>query len=330
MITKNNIPVSLIAGRLRGGNSKLENSLLERWLVREGNAALFDTIEKLWIDIKARAGQDEFDETAAWKEIFDAINAMETSDRIHSLRVKFGLAGSVAISALAGLAAVLIIGLVRPGLEHDGEPAVFTSFSSKSSLILPDGSNVMLYPNSKVSYSADFNITERSTELEGRAYYSIAHNTEKPFYIDAGGLKVKVVGTEFDLDARSNEIVLNVTEGKVMLTSDTCQDGLLVPSGSRAIFDKTTGEISVDEADVYASAIWASGKISFCKDKLETVCKGLSDWYGINIIPSDNLKSKGSLSFTVTDESVDVILSIIAMTNGISYRHEGNNTIIIY
>lgn len=330
MTTPDNIPTDLISGRLRGGNSKLENSLLERWLAREGNAAIYNEIEKLWNAIRLRAGEDRFDEKAAWEEVLSTIRADETASRIRGLRIRLGLTGAVAAAALACLAAVFVTGQSGATVPPASEPARFATMDSKSTLTLPDGSHITLYPQSEISCSPDFNIEDRTTELRGRAYFSVAHDTERPFYIDVDGLRVRVVGTAFDLDARSDEVILNVTEGKVCLSSEAVPDGISVSAGRRAVFDKEDGGISVSEADVETAAVWASGKITFDKDNLGTVCRGLSDWYGLNIIPSDRLMSKGSLSFTVTDESVDVILSIISKTSGISYRHEGNNTIIIY
>ena len=330
MTTNRNIPVDLISGRLRGGNSKLENALLERWLARDGNTELYNEIESLWNAIKLKAGEDYFDEEAAWREILSAISSNETESRIRGLRIKFGVAGAMAIAALAALVAVLILDSKKPDIQPFCEPTVFASMEGKSTVTLPDGSNVTLYPRSSITYAADFNIEDRSTELHGRAFYKIAHNTEKPFFINVDGLRVTVVGTSFDLDARSDKVILNVTEGKVNLTSDIVPEGVSVTAGNSAVIDKEDGRISVLNADVNAAALWASGKITFEKENLGMVCKGLSDWYGLDIIPSDKLASKGSLSFTVKDEPIDVILSIISKTSGISYRYEGNYTIIIY
>ena len=323
MTTSRNIPVDLIAGRLRGGNSKLENSLLERWLAREGNAALYDDIEKLWNEIKLRAGEDAFDENAAWKEIMETI---EAGEKIRRLKFKLSIASAVAIIAVAALATFLIM----PQRQNVSGETAFATASSKSSLILSDGSHVTLYPESKVVCAADFGRKDRKTSLYGRAFYDIAHDTEKPFHISVDGLDVRVVGTSFDLDARDEEVILNVTDGKVSLSSDALPEEVLVAKGSRAVYDRESGEISIIPADVEEAAVWASDKITFKDEKIGIVCKRLSDWYGLDIIPSEKLSDSGSLSFTVTDESVDVILSIIAKTNGISYRHEGNNTIIIY
>ena len=140
MNTKNNrIPVDLVAGRLRGGNSKLENSLLERWLAREGNAALYEDIEKLWCDIKVRAGEDSFDENAAWKEILSSIKSHETVRSIHSLRLRLALASTTAAIALAALVIVFTVALTgtSSGIEAS-QPTEFSSFSGNGWFLMLD------------------------------------------------------------------------------------------------------------------------------------------------------------------------------------------------
>ena len=83
--------------------------------------------------------------------------------------------------------------------------AIFrTDAGGRATLVLPDGTSVVLNERSRLSYSpADFNSTSRRVSFEGEAFFSVAKDSLHPFSIRAEGLDVRVVGTKFNLDRKS-------------------------------------------------------------------------------------------------------------------------------
>ena len=68
-------------------------------------------------------------------------------------------------------------------------------------LTLSDGTEVWLNANSRLAYPTVFNGRERKVELQGEAYFKVAHDARHPFIVDAGGMQTRVLGTEFNVDA---------------------------------------------------------------------------------------------------------------------------------
>lgn len=63
---------------------------------------------------------------------------------------------------------------------------------------------------------------------------------------------------------------------------------------------------------------------------LDKVCHDLSKWYGVNVVLADNLVGKGCINFTITDESLESVLSIISATTRVNYRFESPKSAIVY
>ena len=88
-------------------------------------------------------------------------------------------------------------------------------------VLLPDGSSVVLQPESSLSYINKFDAKTREVTLTGRAFFEIVKNPEKPFVVYTFGMATKVLGTSFLIDApeKGRDIKVEVTTGKVSVFS---------------------------------------------------------------------------------------------------------------
>ena len=50
----------------------------------------------------------------------------------------------------------------------------------------------------------------------------------------------------------------------------------------------------------------------------------------VNVVLADNLVGKGCINFTITDESLESVLSIISATTRVNYRFESPKSAIVY
>ena len=82
---------------------------------------------------------------------------------------------------------------------------------------LSDSTEVTLTPNSSLTISGNFNNSERKVYLVGEAFFNVAHNPDKPFYVYANTVVTKVVGTSFNVETKPGEknITVAVKTGKV-------------------------------------------------------------------------------------------------------------------
>lgn len=84
-------------------------------------------------------------------------------------------------------------------------------------ITLEDGSRVELYPQSSIKYSNPFESTKRVVYLDGKAFFDIAKNPEKPFWVHTDKLSTQVLGTSFLVNAyeEQKDASVQVKTGKV-------------------------------------------------------------------------------------------------------------------
>jgi hypothetical protein len=102
------------------------------------------------------------------------------------------------------------------------EMFVTTGKSERATITLPDGTAVSLNTESKLGYlPKNYNKKERKINFSGEGYFQVFRNQEIPFYIQAKGLQVKVLGTVFNLRVReeAGTAELALEEGSVLLSS---------------------------------------------------------------------------------------------------------------
>jgi len=82
---------------------------------------------------------------------------------------------------------------------------------------LEDGSYILLDPVSKIAYAKHFGADKREVYLEGSAFFQVAKDATRPFYVYTNEVVTKVLGTSFDVRAfpHDNTIQVQVHTGKV-------------------------------------------------------------------------------------------------------------------
>ena len=117
-----------------------------------------------------------------------------------------GAAAALAVGAFFGFRAV------QPAAALETRYA--TTIASYERARLDDGSTLEL--NTASTARVRFTAAERRVELEsGEAHFEVAHDTARPFVVNAGGVAVRAVGTAFNVRFASGAVEVTVTEGKI-------------------------------------------------------------------------------------------------------------------
>ncbi|HEV7350272.1 FecR family protein [Telluribacter sp.] len=82
---------------------------------------------------------------------------------------------------------------------------------------LDDGSTIVLGKGSQISYPLRFSDQKREVHLSGEAFFDVARDSDRPFYVYANELVTKVLGTSFTIQAyeTSHEVTVEVKTGRV-------------------------------------------------------------------------------------------------------------------
>src|SRR5690606_1381147 len=137
--------------------------------------------------------------------------------------------------------------------------------------------------NSSIRYPVEFAAHERKVYVAGEAYFEVAKDVRKPFFVNVDNMAdVEVLGTEFNVNAYDNEKVIRTTlvEGSVRvaaLEAEPRADGrlndLVLKPGQEAQVanfndakkqrkGKNTVTLS-DEVDIEKVTAWKNGYFNF-------------------------------------------------------------------
>lgn len=197
----------------------------------------------------------------------------------------------------------------------------------RDSVLLADGSKIVLNGGSTLKYPKQFIGKTREVSFTGEGYFEIAKNTEKPFLINTENIEVKVLGTKFNLKAYTNDTSVEtiLEDGCVEIrhpASDQTQ--LLIPNDC-VVFDKQMNTFSTTQVDPLIASMWRTGKYTFYSTPLLEFTQTLERGFGVTfIIENKDALSKRFTGDFVKGESIDDILKILQLGSTIKYQKENN------
>lgn len=116
--------------------------------------------------------------------------------------------------AAAAIAVGLFFGIRSLSPTIESEMRYTTTPAGYERARLDDGSTLEL--NMASAARVRFTAGERRIDLEsGEAHFEVAHDTARPFVVNAGGVVVRAVGTAFNVRFSDETVEVTVTEGKV-------------------------------------------------------------------------------------------------------------------
>ncbi len=159
-------------------------------------------------------------------------------------------------------------------------------YGKTSEVILSDGTKVFLNAGSRLVFPENFKGKTREVFLIGEAYFDVKHDQNHPFIVQLSDLRVKVLGTKFNISAYAADNVIEtvLAEGKVAMERNNA--GLferateLVPD-QMASFDRTTKETNVKAVNVNNYTLWTKGLLQFENTDLNRITKRLERYYNI-------------------------------------------------
>ena len=206
-----------------------------------------------------------------------------------------------------------------------GMMTVSAPSASTAEALLPDGTHVTLSHDSRLSYNlSDFNGKERRVSFSGEGWFDVAHDASSPFQVSLGGLTIHVLGTRFNVSARScsRTSAVALLEGRVELTTAAQGHGVILSPGQEAVYDKATGHISVNRhADLAATQAWRHHEMKFDNADISTVADRLTAEYGAAITMVGN--TSAHFTGVLPTDDLNACLRILKATYGLSYHISG-------
>lgn len=192
---------------------------------------------------------------------------------------------------------------------------------------LSDGSVVYLSHDTKLSYPKEFVRAQRNVELNGEAFFDVAHNASKPFTIETETAIVEVLGTAFNVKSASkSSFELLVERGKVRVTlKANPEQSQIVVAGE--VVTLVNNKLNKYQTNV-AVAKWRTNKMQFKDESLANIIKVINSNYGSNISVSTPELASRRLTVTFYNNSLSTIVELISLTLGVEAQ-QSDSTIVL-
>lgn len=290
MIFDNMTDMDTILGKHFSGEklSTEQENMLVKWVVTHKEE--YNRLAKVWdtSNIKHTSEQntapncfsEKFNSEAAWSLVYPRLK----KNRSVKLASKF----------LAIAASVLLIVGVSLFWEYKsaGTPVVFANTSSKiNTVLLPDSSSVMLYPNSQLKYLAKQSSTHtRNINLSGKAFFKVKRDVHNAFIVKSADVEIKVLGTSFLVSnsEESTQTDVFVREGHVQVSTGTKNLHLKTNEQASVYDDNIEKKEIVNPEMIFKDQI---KHITYRNTPLDQVLKEIEKEFGIEIELESTLRS---------------------------------------
>jgi transmembrane sensor len=297
----------------------------------------FEQMKRLWDASESATEQLDVNTDTAWAKVQSRIHAQDVSKAksedkpltISWLKPKNLLRMAASFTVLA-VATFFMLQKKGP-LSITPVETFVEAHDTVLAKTLADNSMITL--NKKSTLTTVFNDKERRVKLVGEAYFEVAHDTVKPFFIDVQNLEIRVVGTAFNVDERSEvgKITVSVTEGRVLLKGT--KRSVVLSKGEETKYNVATGDFETTANRSLNFMAYKTKELVYDNQPLSKVARDINEYYGVSVeIISEEIKNCPiSGRFNFGEQKLDFILDefINNQITNLSIDRKDNDRILL-
>ncbi len=263
----------------------------------------------------------------SWYEISERIHTPVVKKRTNSI-VYWRYAAAVALLVCASI--ITTYSLLDTAATH-----YETAFGETLKLALEDGTKVTLNGNSSLKIDKGWlEKPQRQVHLKGEAYFSVSSidqgDTKLPFMVLTPDLKVRVLGTEFNVNSRRGRTQVVLNEGKVALDIPETEEATMSP-GDLVVYSSQNKKITRRQVNPEIYTSWTKDLLVLDDTPVSHIIRQLEDTYGVKFVLSDGAIRNRRISSTGSISNADLETVLMAMSTLLQVRIEReNNSIFIY
>jgi ferric-dicitrate binding protein FerR (iron transport regulator) len=314
---------TLITRYFSGETSVDEASDLLLWLKdNPANLSLFMEMRKTWVMQYAHLVDQVTDLDEEWQAIYEAAETPDLPETKTPIKISptflSGVAAAIFLLLVPTLTLIYFLVFMQPSkntLFAEGQVLEST---------LPDGTLVALNEGSILYYPSRFKGAKRVVTLEGEAYFDVSHDEEMTFVINAGNMKIRVLGTSFYINTHtdSNTMEVSLISGKVELNYKDQE--LFLKPGEKAIVNKRSGDIDMQHSIDPNVFVWKTKTLHFNDTPLKKIIEVLENVYNKEILVMNPEINNCRITATFKGQSLEAVLLVLQSTIDVIARPNGN------
>ena len=264
------------------------------------------------------------DKDIIWERLIQEIEIHqgETEDFIPEKRGSYWTSWiDILLKRRLPLAYGLIILMLSP-LVYDAfsKKQEITNTAEEKSVLLADGTEVILNSESELTYNRNYNKYNRSVHLVGEAYFNVKKGNI-PFNVLTPHGKISVLGTSFNIRTRNDGFEVGVNDGEVQVSNE---NSLLHLSKGQLIDVKSefiSSNILQIPTDQYPD--WLNQKFYCNETTLESLCLEIERTFDIKInFTNPNLKSL-TITGLIEASDLDNVLQTVSILTKHKFKLDG-------
>jgi transmembrane sensor len=198
---------------------------------------------------------------------------------------------------------------------------------------LPDGTKVWLNAATILKYPTCFtSLKERRVELNGEAYFEVAHNKKQPFKVVTGKQVIEVLGTHFNVNSYTDEPAIETTllAGSVKISpsgADYNFPTAIITPGQQASF--LNHKISIQKIDTEEVMSWKNGDFVFKSKDFKAVMRSIARWYNVDVVYENNFSVDMLPGGWISRKNnISTVLEMIESTGKVHFKIEGRSIMV--
>lgn len=314
----NNRLITQLETYFRGTLEPNQVAGVEEWIMQsKENEDLARKVCRAELLSSRYGAQKNVDCEKAWRQVRRRIS--------RSRRTRFvNYAGRVSLALTIPLliCAAIFIPRYNSLSEKKSAPVVIASAPGVTTqTTLPDGTKVWLNSDSRLTYPQVFSTDTREVTLEGEGYFAVSKVKGQRFVVKAGAIEVEALGTEFNIEAYTDQVRATLAEGRIRISYP--EGSVEAVPGDSYCYDD--GTISRSRVNPYSLSAWRDGRIVLDNTPLSDALRMVGNHFGVNFVIENNSLLKNSYTGTFSDHSLDMILEMFSETTKISFDKVDND-----
>lgn len=325
--TYDNFPWDLIVAALQDNLAPEEELIFREWLaLSEENREQYERLQQLWKEgLTDYVFYREADEGRGWEALRQRIGG---SGEIGSSRVVSAFPPQrlpvvrrwMAVAALL----LLVAGAGWWYFARPNAPLVYATAGEQKKMSLPDGSLMVIEPQTRIRVARDYNKTGRTVILDsGKAQFAVAHQAQLAFTVDVDVASIKDIGTTFTVQRTKDSIQVTVSSGKVAFIQKATGESREIATGRSLVFypaEQRFGEIRRADGD--------TDSMRFYNAPLSGVIAALEKVFGKKITIKDTTLGQKRLTADLNGVAFADAMKIVCVSLNLDYAENNGGYLL--
>jgi transmembrane sensor len=283
--------------------------------------------------------------SATWQELVESgplVRAVNFGQVMNAASASAAPRRRWAAAAVAAGIGAIVLGGAWNLYKQKEETRFQTAIGEQAAVAMPDGSSFDLNTDSRIW--VDYSQRRRVIRLErGEAFFKVAHDTQRPFWVRAGDYWVRAVGTAFNVYLKPTGVEVTVSEGTVKVVNATANES---PPSDAAITESAAAVTAGEQADAHGHArvihelnsaqlsrllAWRKSSLYFQDQPLGDVVNELMRYTTLKVELNDDALRRLPVggTFQTSPEGVEALLTMLHDGFGTTIRRDDQGHVYI-